>query len=145
MKAQSKSILRSKALAAIKNIEKGKKTILIVEDKEPIRIALRNRLMDEDYKVIEAGDGEEGLRAALIGHPDLILLDIVMPKTDGITMLQKLRQDRWGEKAKVIILTNLNDMTNIVGSVEHGSCGYLIKSDWKINDVVREICKYLDE
>jgi DNA-binding response OmpR family regulator len=137
MKNQKKSVLKNK------NIEAKKKTILIVEDEEPIRITLRDRLLDENFSVIEAGDGEEGLKAALTVHPDLILLDIIMPVMDGMTMLQKLRQDPWGEKAKVIILTNLNDTTNMVESIEYNTYEYLVKSDWKLDDVAKEIRKHL--
>lgn len=137
MKSPIKLVLKNKSMAV------KKKTILIVEDEEPIRSTLRDRLLDENFAIIEARNGEEGLKAALIGHPDLILLDIIMPVMDGMTMLQKLRQDPWGKKAKVVVLTNLNDTAKIVESIEYDTYEYLVKSDWKLDDVVKEVRKHL--
>lgn len=76
---------------------------------------------------------------ALLWHPDLILLDIVMPKMDGMTMLAQLREDEWGKTARVITLTNLSDTEKVAEAIEHGSYEYLVKSDWKIEDVVAKV------
>ena len=62
-----------------------------------------------------------------------------MPVMDGMTMLAKLRQDAWGKDANVIILTNLNENEKINESVRSGVFGYLIKTDWKIEEVVGKI------
>ena len=75
----------------------GKK-ILIVEDDNSVRKVFKDRLLQEGFSIIEASDGEEGLATALKEHPDLILLDILMPKMDGMTMLSKLHQDEWGRQ-----------------------------------------------
>lgn len=112
------------------------KKILIVEDEEPLRNALRDKLKSEGFQTLEAQNGEEGLQIALTQHPDLILLDVIMPVMDGITMLKKMRADEWGQTAQVVVLTNLNDNEKIAESMDAGSYGYLIKSDWKIADIV---------
>jgi DNA-binding response OmpR family regulator len=115
------------------------KKILIVEDDTSLRQALRDKLSIEQFVVLEAKNGEEGLEIALRDHPDLILLDVMMPVMDGLTMLDLLRKDDWGRGAKVIFLTNLSDNVSISKAIEEGSYDYLVKSDWKIQDVVAKI------
>ena len=97
------------------------------------------KLMLEGFIVLEAENGEEGLDVALRDHPDLILLDIIMPKMDGLTMLKKLREDVRGKNTKVILLTNLSDNEKVSEALLQGSYDYLVKSDWKIGDVVAKI------
>lgn len=118
-------------------------TILIVEDDLPVSNALLDKLTREGFQVLQAMDGEAGLEVALQKHPDLILLDIVMPKMDGLTMLKKLREESWGKEAKIIMLTNLNEVEMVSEAVEQGSYNYLVKSDWKIEDVVVKIKEML--
>jgi len=120
------------------------KTILIVEDETSLRHALRDKLTRENFAVLEAKNGEEGLEVALREHPDLILLDIVMPKMDGITMLKKLREYLWGKSAKVIILTNLSDNEKVAEAMRQETFEYLVKSDWKIEDVVAKVRERLE-
>ncbi len=123
----------------------NKKTILIVEDERPLREALHDKLTRAGFSTLEAENGEEGLEVSLREHPDLILLDIVMPKMDGMTMLKKLREDKWGKDAKVIILTNLSDLENISEAVIQGSYEYILKSDWRIEDVIAKVRELLEE
>lgn len=117
----------------------NKKTILIVEDELSLRNALRDKLSRENFAVLEAKNGEEGLEVALREHPDLILLDIIMPIMDGMTMLKKLCEDAWGKGAKIIMLTNLSDQEKVAEAVTHCSHDYLIKSNWKLEEVVAKI------
>lgn len=114
-------------------------SILIVEDELPLISALTLKLKQENFKVLQAKNGEEGLIVAFKEHPDLILLDIVMPRMDGITMLKKLREDEWGKSAKVIMLTNLSDKENVAQSLDQGAYDYLIKADWKIENVIAKV------
>jgi CheY-like chemotaxis protein len=83
---------------------------------------------------------------ALGKHPDLILLDLIMPEMDGMTALKKIREDAWGEKVPVIILTNLSatDEQLVEDMVTHKPIYYLIKSDWNLRDVVAKIEKILE-
>ncbi|MDP2656072.1 MAG: response regulator [bacterium] len=113
--------------------------VLIVEDEAQLRHALRDRLMREGFNVLEANNGQEGLTAALVEHPDMILLDIIMPIMDGITMLTKLRENAWGKNARVIILTNLSDNEKVAEAMENGSFDYLVKSDWKLEEIIEMI------
>ena len=115
------------------------KTILIIEDEKPTRRILKDKLKSKKFNILEAQNGEEGLRISLEKHPDLILLDIVMPIMDGMTMLRRLRKDKWGKKAQVILLTNLSDTGKIKDSTQQNVSDYLIKTNWKINDLIKKI------
>lgn len=122
-----------------KNKKKNGKTILIVEDEGTLRKAIKKKLEKEGFEVFEAANGAKGLESALQKKPDLILLDMVMPIMDGLKMLKELRKDEWGENAEVIILTNLSDANKEMESFQKGVAEYLVKSDWKINDLVNKI------
>ena len=116
----------------------GKPTVLIVDDEQDLVMMIKIKLESEGFRVIEAYDGEEALEKVK-EKPDLILLDIMMPKMDGLTMLEKLREDSWGKKVPVIILTNLSSGAEMSRSAEGGVSGYLVKTDWKLDDVVKKI------
>ena len=121
------------------------KKILIVEDERPLREALRDILTRSGFLVLEAADGEKGLALALAEHPDITLLDLVMPKMNGTEMLTRLRADDWGKDAAVIVLTNLSaDSGELVRNVVSGAplC-FLVKSDWDIHDVVDKVREVL--
>ena len=115
------------------------KTILVVEDEEALRKAMSDKLTREGFKVLEAKDGEEGLETALKEHPDLTLLDIMMPKMDGLTVLSNLREDEWGKTAQVIIMTNLSESEKVSEAVVNGVYEYLVKSDVPLAEVVQKI------
>ncbi len=116
-----------------------KKTILVVEDETPLRNALCDKLTSEGFNTLGARNGQEGLIVALQEHPDLILLDIVMPVMDGVMMLHKLRADTWGSGAHVIILTNLSDNENVAKAMEQEVFEYIVKSNIKVEELVRRI------
>jgi DNA-binding response OmpR family regulator len=123
------------------------KTILVVEDDPPMLKILVDKLTEEGFRIIEAHDGEEGLMMADRDHPDLILLDIVMPKMDGMTMLKKLRQENeWGGSVPVILLTNLSPDEEKInkGITEDEPAYYLIKTNWSLNDVVQKVRERLN-
>lgn len=97
---------------------------------------LTKHLSDAGFKVLQAFDGAQGLESATANHPDLILLDIVMPVMDGITMLKKLREDDWGKTAQVIILTNLTNSEVLESAKGANVADFLVKSNWKMEDLV---------
>lgn len=116
------------------------KTILLVEDEVTLLSALRDKFSREGFTIFEAKNGQEGLNSAFANHPDLILLDIIMPVMDGMTVLKKLRAgDQWGKTVPVIILTNLNEGKKVSESLAYGTDEYLVKSDWKIEDIVKKV------
>lgn len=125
------------------------KKILIVEDEEAIQRAISETFANQAFATLTANDGEEGLSISLKEHPDLILLDILMPKMDGMIMLQKLRLDEWGKTVPVIILTNVSPNSNsVINSVlQNEPAYYLVKSDVKLEgivDKVKEVLKIVD-
>lgn len=119
-------------------MEKNKK-ILIVEDDVDLREILSEKLKLSGLETIEAADGAEGLAKALEIHPDLVILDIIMPKMDGLAVLRKIREDSWGAQVPVVILTNINENEKLVEALEIGIDEYLIKAEWKLEAVVEKI------
>lgn len=84
-------------------------------------------------------DGIEGLKLSLKEKPDLILLDIIMPKMDGLTMLKKLREDKWGKNARVVILTNLSNGEELELAMKNKVYDFLVKSDWELDKIIKKI------
>jgi DNA-binding response OmpR family regulator len=113
--------------------------ILVVEDDLVLQKIISDKLTKENYQVVCANDGEQGLAAALQNHPDLILLDLVMPKMDGLSMLKKLREDIWGKDARVIITTNLADDSKTEEGMKHGVYDYLVKTEWSLDDLILKV------
>lgn len=120
-----------------------KKVLLIIDDEAIVLKSLSSQFDKDKVKVITATNGADGLKIALKEHPDLILLDLIMPKMDGMTMLTKLRKNAWGKNAKVIILSNLSDAERVAQAVEKGTYEYLVKVDWNVMDVVKKCKKIL--
>lgn len=119
----------------------NKKIILITEDDKSLRGAMANKLINDGFTILEAKDGEEGLLISLKEHPDLILLDIAMPKMDGMTMLRNLREDKWGKTVPVIILTNLSSANEERNKdiTELEPTYYFVKTDKHIEEIVEKI------
>lgn len=118
-----------------------KKTILVVEDEKAVLKALTDKFTGEGFDVLSAENGEDGLGMALEKKPDVILLDLIMPRMTGLQMMRKLRESGgFGEKVPIIILTNLsaNDRISLEISKDEPSY-YLVKADWKIGDVVQKV------
>ena len=125
---------------------KVQKTILIVEDEKNIRDAIVDVLRLNNFLSLEAKNGREGVELAFSKHPDMILLDLIMPEMDGMTALKKIREDTWGAHVPVIILTNVSATNEqlVNDMVTHKPMNYLIKSDWKIHEVIKKIKKILE-
>jgi DNA-binding response OmpR family regulator len=99
--------------------------ILIIEDETPMRTALADLLASEDYRVLTAVDGESGLQRALDEKPDLILLDIMMPKLDGFQVCAELR--RLANPVPVLMLTAKGQIEDRVVGLDVGADDYLVK------------------
>lgn len=116
------------------------KKILLVEDELAFIKLLHDQLTENGYIVIDADDGKTGLEMAKREKPDLILLDIKMPKMDGMTMLSLLRKENIGKKTKVIILTNLEpDDKIILQIIKTEPTYYCIKSNIKLDELISKI------
>lgn len=125
-----------------------KKIILVVEDESPQLKALTEHFTREGFLVLQAKNGEEGLEMAIKEQPDIILLDVLMPKMDGMTMLKKLRQENdWGKNVPVIVLTNLNPDSKEVNQAiaEDEPAYYLVKSDISLGELLEKVKEVLHE
>lgn len=115
------------------------KKVLMIEDERMLLDLLLDKFKDSGFAAEGAQSAEAGIKLALKNHPDLILLDIILPKMDGITMLKKLRKDKWGKGVPVIILSNLDDQRKVSEAMKIGVYDFLIKSNVKLSEVVSQV------
>ncbi len=120
-------------------IKKVAKKILIVDDEASLGNVLATALSYEGYTTLKATDGEAGLVIAEKELPDLIILDIMMPKVDGITMLKRLRENEATKKIKVIVMTALDDMGKIAEVLESGGDEYIVKSKIELDGIIAKV------
>lgn len=113
------------------------KRILIIEDNNILSNSLREALNDEGIEVVQAFDGETGLKTAKDIKPDLILLDLLLPKLHGLDLLKDLRKDEWGKEAPVIILSVLNESETIGAALEGNVFTYMAKDQYTLDDIVK--------
>lgn len=122
-----------------------KTNILLIDDDTTIQTVLKEALESEGYSIDTATDGNEGLEKALITHPDLIMLDVELPNMRGGMILGKLREDAWGKDVPVIVLSSNENTWSVADIVSKGAYEYLLKSDWKLEDIVAKVKKVLKE
>jgi DNA-binding response OmpR family regulator len=113
--------------------------LVIAEDDALLLRSLKDRFTKEGFTVFPAQNGVEAVKFSLENHPDIILLDIVMPVMDGMTALKRIRDDAWGKNASIILLTNLSDSEKVAEAVSEGVYDFLIKVDWKLDDLVKKV------
>lgn len=119
------------------------KKILVVEDEKELVEVLENRLKEKGFLVFTAYNGKEALEKIAANRPDLILLDLVMPVLDGISVLKELKASVKTKDIPVIVLTNLFGDDDVARVLEAGGTHYLVKSDYTPDDVVAAVCKRL--
>jgi DNA-binding response OmpR family regulator len=116
-----------------------KAKILVVEDEEILLTALREELNQAGYETEGAVDGEDGLEKVKSFQPDLVLLDLVMPKMDGMQVLKKLKEDESTRDLSVVILTNLSDYERISEALSLGAKDYLVKANYSLADLLEKV------
>jgi len=121
------------------------KRILFVEDEPSLQKAISEVLVQEGYKVLKAADGEEGLKAAQTEKPDLILLDLILPKKDGFEVLKDLKADEKTKNIPVIVLTNLEGIGDVEKALSLGATTYLVKTNYELEDVLKTVKAQLKE
>jgi len=119
--------------------EQEKKKILIIEDDQSLQSALVEIIQQEGFETESAFDGEEGLAKARSFGPDLILLDIILPKKDGFEVLLEIKKDEVTKNIPVLVLTNLEEVNNIQKALDLGANSYLVKSDFSLKEVVEKV------
>jgi two-component system, OmpR family, alkaline phosphatase synthesis response regulator PhoP len=127
-------------------MENSKKpTILVIEDEPAMLTLLTHRLSESGFELLTANNGQDGLNLALQNHPQLIILDILMPKVDGMTLMKKLREDSWGKTVPLIVLSNLSpdNNTQLEAIQANQPAYYFIKSNIQLDEIVTKIQELL--
>ncbi len=120
---------------------KNMKKILLIEDEAALQKTFGDILSAEGFQMISAIDGEIGLRLAKSEKPNLIILDLILPKLHGLEVLKGLKENKETKNIPVIILTNLGDLENIEQALELGATTYMVKADYTLDDIVEKVKK----
>jgi CheY-like chemotaxis protein len=113
--------------------------ILVAEDDRFLRKAAEMALKRQGYTVLTAANGEEALRAARSEAPDLILLDLIMPKLNGFEVLQALKKEALTAHIPIIILSNLGQDRDVQQAMDAGATAYLVKTDLSLQALVQRV------
>jgi two-component system phosphate regulon response regulator PhoB len=119
--------------------------ILLIEDDQFLRKACEIGLKKRGFRVLTAVDGEEGLRQAQAESPDLILLDMLMPKLSGMQTLAALKDDEKTRSIPVVILSNSSIEADVQRAKELGAVGYLVKASLSLKELGDQVTTYLQE
>jgi DNA-binding response OmpR family regulator len=122
--------------------KKGKFKVLIIEDEVTLMHLISNKLEKDGYQVMRASDGEEGFNKIKSEHPDLVLLDIIMPKMNGYEVLGRIKEE--GLNVPVIIISNSGQPVEIEKTQELGAVDYLIKTQFEPAEVSKKVKNYLE-
>jgi DNA-binding response OmpR family regulator len=125
-------------------MEPSQTKILIVEDEEILLTALSEELKQEGFQVVGAKDGVEGVEMTKSEKPHLVLLDLVMPRLDGIGALKEMKADDAIKDIPVVILTNLSDYDKISDALSLGAMDYLVKANYRLEELVNKIKTVLE-
>ncbi|KKU52611.1 MAG: hypothetical protein A3F26_00645 [Candidatus Ryanbacteria bacterium RIFCSPHIGHO2_12_FULL_47_12b] len=115
------------------------KKITIIEDEAALQDALKKAFSGEGYEITQAFDGEEGISLVKSALPDLVLLDLVLPKKHGFEVLQEMKADETTKNIPVLVLTNLEESTEVMKAIELGARGYLIKANYALKEVIAKV------
>lgn len=113
--------------------------ILFIEDESALQKAATQVLSEEGFQVLSALDGEMGVELAKKEIPDLVLLDLIIPKKDGFSVLEELKAGESTKNIPVIILSNLEGSVDVERAIELGATTYLVKTNYRLEEVVGKI------
>ena len=116
-----------------------KQTILIIEDESALQKTLYDVLTQEGYEVLQALDGEVGLRTAIDKIPNLIFVDLMLPNINGFDVIDELKKSEKTKDIPVIVLTNLESMEDIQKAIDLGATTYLVKANYSLQDIVAKV------
>lgn len=119
------------------------KTILFIEDEANLQKSLGETLEQKGFKVLKALDGEIGWNLCRQEKPDLVLLDLILPKKDGFEVLSLIKATNETKNIPVVILTNLEGNLDIQRALELGATTFLVKTNYELNDILEKIEKIL--
>lgn len=113
--------------------------ILLAEDDRFLRKAATARLRQRGFTILTAEDGEEALRVARAEAPDLVLLDLIMPKMQGFEVLRALKADPATASIPVMVLSNLGQEHDVARTTEAGAVAYLVKANLSLDELVQRV------
>lgn len=121
------------------------KRILIVEDEQYIRELYVEILEDAGFYVESAADGDEGYKKIFLGGYDVVLLDLMLPKMDGLTILRKINKETppMQPNGMIVVLSNIGQEATIAKAIDYGARGYMIKTDYTPDQVIKKIKELL--
>ncbi len=119
--------------------------IALIEDDKVLSKALGGELEDAGFEVVHAYDGEQGFNVVKTEKPDLVLLDIIMPKLDGVSLLKRLKEDEEIKTIPVVMLTVFGSHEKIANTIEIGADAYFIKDQQSMSNVVNAVKGMLEE
>ncbi|MEK7067324.1 MAG: response regulator [Patescibacteria group bacterium] len=121
-----------------------KMKILFVEDEPNLQRVLSKAFEKEGFSILQAYDGERGLQLARDAKPDLILLDLILPKKDGFTVLTELKKANDTKNIPVVVLTNIDKNEDIERVLGLGALTYLVKTNYDLKDIIQKVKKILE-
>jgi DNA-binding response OmpR family regulator len=121
------------------------KTILFIEDEAALQKTFGDMFQIKGYKMLSAMDGQAGLDLSKTASPDLILLDLILPKMHGLDVLKAIKEDAKTKDVPIIILTNLEGINEVEKALELGATTYLVKAQYNLEEVFEKIKKVLGE
>lgn len=116
-----------------------KKSVLIIEDSPYLAESLVDMIGIGGFNATVASSGREGAMMAITHKPDLILLDIRLPDIDGYEVYRRIREDKWGAKANIMVLTASESVENISKNIDLPPEMVLFKPDWSVKDLLEKI------
>ena len=119
--------------------ENKKISILLIEDDSYISDMYRIKMESENFEVAIASDGIIGIKMLEKQKPDIVLLDIVMPKIDGFSVLKTIKKNPDLKEVPIVLLTNLGQKENVQRGFELGASGYIVKAHFTPSEVVQKI------
>jgi len=116
--------------------------VLLIEDDKFLRTVLEKKLLNENIEVFSAVDGEEALEKLVSNKPDLILLDIILPKRSGFSILEEINKDPDLKQIPVLIISNLGQEEDIGKGLSLGAVEYFVKAKTSLEDLIKKIKSY---
>ncbi len=115
------------------------KKVLIIEDDKFLRELISQKLSKEGYDVIEAIDGEDGVKKIKESKPDLVLLDLILPGIDGFEVLKRAKEDAVSAAVPIIILSNLGQKEDVERGFKLGAVDFLIKAHFTPGEIIEKV------
>ena len=114
------------------------KRILIIEDESALQDALGETFSAKGYEVERAMDGDAGVSMAKVKIPDVVILDLILPKKSGFEVLEELKKDSSTKNIPILVLTNLEGSADVERALTGGATTYLVKTNYSLNEIVNK-------